>query len=278
MIIGNRSCVVENKISICVNIAPRLEAFFIEEWIEHHLKIGVDKIYIYETGAKIKCKGWETKSNSDDNKWAKKPNADYFEDFSTKEIYDKINDVISKFGDSVVLNTYEWKSGQALQRVQMATYKECTQRYKSEWWISIDPDEYIVPKKYNDLKSFFNSDYLKTGKNGKKDCGAIWLSQRVFDERKRNESVRKIFNYGYDLTDHHKCITKHPIKSFKVDTLHRGRCKGTPGIKCPPINEICFHHYRGDPINSISTSHMKALTEMGSIEFDKYDYNMKKYL
>ena len=278
MIIGSRSYVVENKISICVNIAPRLEAFFIEEWIDHHLKIGVDKIYIYETGAKIKCKGWENKSNSDDNKWAKKPNADYFEEYSDTEIYDKLHDVISRCGESVILESYEWKSEENNHRAQMSTYEKCTQMYNSEWWINIDIDEYIVPKKYNDLKSFFNSDYLKVGKNGRKECGAIWLSQRVFDERKRNESVRKIFNYGYDLTDHYKCITKHPIRSFKVDTLHRGRCKGTPGIKCPPIHEICFHHYRGDPRKSIADSHMKALNEMGSIEFDKYDYSMEKYL
>ena len=31
---------------------PRLETFFLEEWIEHNLQIGVDKIYIYDVGNK----------------------------------------------------------------------------------------------------------------------------------------------------------------------------------------------------------------------------------
>ena len=31
---------------------PRLETFFLEEWIEHNLQIGVDKIYIYDAGNK----------------------------------------------------------------------------------------------------------------------------------------------------------------------------------------------------------------------------------
>ena len=75
--------------------------------------------------------------------------------------------------------------------------------------------KYIVPKKYNDLKSFFNSEYLKVGKNGRKECGAIWLSQRVFDERKRNESVREIFNYGYDFDRSSQVHNKTPNQKFQ---------------------------------------------------------------
>jgi hypothetical protein len=38
------------KISIYSIILPRLEVFFLEEWIDHHLKFGVDHIYIYDAG------------------------------------------------------------------------------------------------------------------------------------------------------------------------------------------------------------------------------------
>ena len=31
------------KISIYTQIFPRLETFFLEEWVEHHIKLGVDK-------------------------------------------------------------------------------------------------------------------------------------------------------------------------------------------------------------------------------------------
>ena len=38
------------KIKLHTLILPRLEVFFLEEWIEHNLQLGVDEIYIYENG------------------------------------------------------------------------------------------------------------------------------------------------------------------------------------------------------------------------------------
>ena len=38
------------KISLYTLILPRLEVFFLEEWIEHNLKLGVDTIHIYDNG------------------------------------------------------------------------------------------------------------------------------------------------------------------------------------------------------------------------------------
>jgi len=31
-------------------ILPRLEVFYLQEWVEHHLNIGYDKIFIYNNG------------------------------------------------------------------------------------------------------------------------------------------------------------------------------------------------------------------------------------
>ncbi len=31
-------------------ILPRLEVFYLEEWIEHYLSMGVDKIILYNNG------------------------------------------------------------------------------------------------------------------------------------------------------------------------------------------------------------------------------------
>ena len=38
------------KLSAHIMILPRKETFFLEEWINHHLDLGFDKIYVYDNG------------------------------------------------------------------------------------------------------------------------------------------------------------------------------------------------------------------------------------
>jgi len=38
------------KVCLYVKIAPRIEVFFIRTWIEHYLKLGIDRIFIYNNG------------------------------------------------------------------------------------------------------------------------------------------------------------------------------------------------------------------------------------
>ena len=69
------------RISLYTQILPRLEVFFLEEWIEHHLMIGVDKIYLYNNGfLSVDIKHGTGKT------WAKKPYANYFLEYSDEEI------------------------------------------------------------------------------------------------------------------------------------------------------------------------------------------------
>ena len=87
-------------------ILPRLEVFFLEEWIEHNLMLGVDKIYIYDNGlvpVPQRDAHWRKERESDYQKywnqlseeekigrWENKPQEDYFEDYSDEQIYEKL--------------------------------------------------------------------------------------------------------------------------------------------------------------------------------------------
>ena len=71
---------------------------------------------------------------------------------------------------------------------QAIGYKHCVQNNKSDWWTTIDPDEYIMLHKHDDIKSFIKSNSQKP---------RLLLEQKIFDKRVVGKSVREIFNWGY---------------------------------------------------------------------------------
>ena len=88
------------KLSFYTLILPRLEVFFLEEWIEHNLKLGADAIHIYDNGLiptskprpseyyrKILSPTYEKLSESEKTyKSIFRPSSDYFTDYTDKQI------------------------------------------------------------------------------------------------------------------------------------------------------------------------------------------------
>ena len=111
------------QIDIITLIAPRLEFWYLEEWIEHNIAIGISKIYIYNNGFNLisnensssnqtswwakktfkneKCKGKISKT------WDLKPSLDHFEEFSESHINEKIDCVQAKY-DNVEIISWEY--------------------------------------------------------------------------------------------------------------------------------------------------------------------------
>lgn len=94
------------------------EAPYLKEWIEYHIKAGVDHIYLYN-------------NNSSDN---------YFE-------------VIKPFVSFGFVDLIDWPYNQA----QMEAYQDCFNRFKNEtsWLGFIDIDEFVVPVEDGNIKKFF---------------------------------------------------------------------------------------------------------------------------
>ena len=238
---------LKHKISIYTQISPRLEVFFLKEWIEHHLMLGVDKIHLYDNGFVVIDPKYKQKSG---RVWVKKPHANYFFEYSDAEIKIKLRDVVESFGEKVSI--VDWQPGKHSPttyrtRRQVDGYRHCVTNNQSDWWIHIDPDEYIISKKYSDLKEFISTQ--NTSK-----YSAFVMGQRMFDARMVNHSTRSITwchrPYYEDrpltiedinMSGLTKSIICNDIKSFDI---HRP-IPAHGLVKLLDPADLMYHHYRG---------------------------------
>ena len=208
-----------------------MEVFFLEEWIEHHLNLGFNKIFIYNNGF-TSIDGTIAKSffnygshtnvrplnKSEENvKWKKKPEADYFLDYSDAEIEDKLYSVVNKYEEVFVkkwwcddLSKVHWSNRDPACKAhhpcsQHLGYVDCTENNESDWWIMIDPDEYLkINSTHRTIQDFLEDEDYKY-------YSAFRIDQRVFAARERGKKVRKVYNYAYDLKLP-KTLVKTPIR------------------------------------------------------------------
>lgn len=268
------------KLSIYTRIMPRLETFFLEEWIEHNLQIGVDKIYIYDAGNKpFNDRGGhknrtdvfndlhrELGSSEKNIKWGKKPNVDYFLDYTEKQIQDKLYEIQNKFKKNTEIT--DWKYGKNHNekenvRSQILGYKNVVTQNKSDWWMLLDPDEFLHSCEFTYIKKF-----LCQMEEQKKF--SLKLSQRIFKNRQRNVSTRKIFQYSGDLR-----LTKTLVKSPIISELklHSAESSLSPSYFVNP-RKFRFNHYRGPSEQMGGPAYGKIMYK----PFDKIDKGMLKYL
>lgn len=267
------------KIKLHTLILPRLEVFFLEEWIEHNLQLGVDEIYIYENGLVSHDESDFISEGSDLPRhsvvWAKKPMADYFLEYTDEQIYDELSDIVGKFSNVHLKKWHGMYKG--IGKVgdvsftendgQLAAMEDCVWRNGSssgkDWWLFCDPDEYFVLKRHSDFREFISS--------YDDNVSCFYFSQRVFDQRERTKSVRDIRNWGYDLS---------LPKSLIVDAIDKYDVHmPTPtfGVRVRVPSEVAvYHHYRGHPAKQGGDAHRaKKFIDSG---FENIDNVMQRYL
>ena len=203
------------KVCLWTIILPRLEVSFLEEWIVHHLELGFDKIYIYDN---------ESSSNVNigaDNKYIpyynirklekheigvvfdKKPYSNYLLEFTDEQIYRRLHSIINKYKENVEL--INWRYGKEVKFKypfsQAMGYNHCVSNNVSDWWMTIDPDEYIVLHKHKNIKDFINNNPNKH---------RFLIQQKIFQERVVGKPVRKIFNWAYREEELTKTLVEKP--------------------------------------------------------------------
>lgn len=265
---------MEKRIGIYTCILPRLEVFFLNEWIQHHLNLGVEHVYIYDNGH-ISIDNSEWAYNPDAPKidnprvWAKKPTCDYYLQYSDTEINEILMSIIASYDDYVTLIPWYYNIHHKLTHPdqQLQGYINCVNENQHiDWWLHIDPDEYIMLYKHDVI-----ADLIYPGTNCYK------ISQRVFDLRSRGTMTRKIFNYGYDHIVPKALISKH-IKTYNIH--HPEPSKGKTSVVSPKIARV--YHYRGHPTGKgtdHNTRKLRKIERSGkSITFNRVDKSMNKYL
>jgi hypothetical protein len=224
------------KVSLYVMINPRIEVLHLEEWILHNLCFGIDNIFIYNHG--FICNDHSGKNQV--GTWNRKPYLDFNLHLSDEEVTEQIEKIVSKYKK---VEMVEWKplSGCKYNRhahCQRHGYIHCVKNNNSDWWIHIDPDEYLYSEKHTNIKNFL-----------KDRTGAVGIAQVLFEYRKSHKPV----------VDHTHCrgkvevlkkipgegVTKTLIKSDGIKRLEIHRpISNDKNTFVYDETELCYFHYK----------------------------------
>jgi hypothetical protein len=234
-------------------ILPRLEVFYLEEWIEHYLGLGVEKFLLYNNGlvpVAAKNAYWNdidpaekdrrksAQSSPSDQVWDCKPHLDYFSDYSDDQITYKLSDIASKCDQVKVI---PWVHGvdhnSPYPNSQNQMFARVLNDKKNNWVLNVDPDEYIVLKNHSNLKDFID-EY--------NDFNYFQFYGKTFTKRLRDKPVREIYsNCGLWLDGGPKWLARIPENS-KITKYNPHYLKFTnSNIKIfKDEKDIWFNHYK----------------------------------
>jgi len=203
-----------NYLSLCLIALD--ENDYLQEWLDYHILIGVERFYIYDNGSRI-------------------PLENSLREYVTKGL--------------VILHHIEGR------KMQLAAYDHCLHTYgeNNKWVGFIDADEFLVPKTGKDLAEFLK-DYdafgglavnsLFFGSNGRKTKTGgdqiVSFTRRTEDTYTWNSYVKCIVQpartaypdspHGFTFFTPHYCVNEDGVR---VDTQNIPNC----------INKIQLNHY-----------------------------------
>ena len=252
-----------------VTILKRLEVFFLDEWIEHHLNIGVSKIIIYDNGFKPHIRPCtrqgHTLGDDEPDIWSKKPDANYFFEFTDAEIDDALCDVVSKYGDSVEVipwvygidhdHLYPLSQGAAIGDTIEKTFDA------DAHILAIDPDEYInlyACDTLQDLLAMHNARSI------------IFGNERIFMPRESGLPVRATYQYEKDKYIRPKWLFLPKEKIY---------FRGTNNLICPIHKPSAKQRIITCPKEDALRHHYPASTEeFLKFTYSNFDDSMKRHI
>lgn len=189
------------KYNVAVCSIFKNEAPYLKEWIVFNHIVGVEHFYLYN-------------NNSED---------DYYS-------------ILKPYIASGLVTLIQWPKNQA----QMECYNDCIENYRSDtkWLGFIDIDEFIVPKKQNDIYSILRTFEKKSGavKIYWKMFGTSGMMDRNVDTLVTEKFVvswSKYYSVG-------KCFYNTSFDFDFIDrrnrTLHHVLWTKIKGISVPPVN------------------------------------------
>jgi len=216
---------VERDVERTCRTHIKKERLYIDEWVDYHLGLGFEKIYIYDNSVDFDMRGWEVMKNQE---W-----------FGCEPARRDVVKVFHFPGDMQ----------------QTSAYDTCTLRARDEgheWAAFFDVDEFLVLHQHADVVTFLE-EYCSVG--------ALGISWRYFGTNNETEytplPVTKRFTLGAAEPDRHiKSIAKldhvlevghvHFVTKFManyctIDT-NRRRVDGPFNLN-PPSNIAVLHHY-----------------------------------
>ena len=254
---------------------------FLEQWIDYHIQLGVDKFYLYDNSKVTKLSNWDYNNFNDTIILGKvnKHNVSYDKlvMLSNKHLQNKFNEIKKKYKKYLIVK--EWspkdKNGNILHN-QTQAHNECLKIMKTDgvdWGINIDMDEFITIKegKEKNIKK-----YIKELDN--KICG-VNMNQIRFSSRFNNldklvidiKKSEQIKNNEFIISESKPYYNDQRKVIYKVDKTteligqHKCKCKGI--IHTEKHEEINFNHYK---LNEKKSKYIHKLNHLNKIATSTY--------
>jgi hypothetical protein len=220
------------KLDLVTLIAPRLEFYYLEEWINHYLSLGFDNIYIYNNGFNLCLTDTEKSKN--------KRYGDYsFQEFTEEQINNSI-DKISASYDKVEIIPWEYGTDHMHKypRSQFRSIMNYCEFSDADFMCFLDLDEFMICKtKIKDFLSDKNFDSCK-----------------IYQYEQQTRKRRKIKNIPIIKENYTKKFGKNisRVDSLKSLIKKQGKLKGWShhfGFRSEDFKniietqEIYYNHY-----------------------------------
>lgn len=159
----------------------KLENNYLDEWINHHLNLGVSKIVIID-------------------------NNDTYGEFA-ENIYD-VKSVRNNI-DNKIIEIYPLNNGKYLQQIY---YQKVYEKYKNDfdWFLFLDIDEFLILNNHKTLEDFINQEKFK-------NYNAIRINWKCYGD---NDLV-EVINNNYNLKERFTKEIKDSNQNFLVKTLFK---------------------------------------------------------
>jgi len=250
---------------------------FLEEWIDYHITIGFNKFYLYDN-SEVEVMAPYDKTYWSHNIILGKVNKHGFNydklfNITDKELKLFIKGLCYKYKCIKIIKWSPVNENNKIVYEENKAHQDCLERYLKkdniDWCASIDMDEYIVIKHFDNIKNYIESLSPKIGN--------ITLSQIRFDARFNNLDKCVTAITKSEVIPQREWDRKmlFRVKDTKYIFTHSwiGHWKAIFENYLPPIDEICFNHY-----NQYSIKNFKIVNNINQKIKDKISHNSEKYI
>ncbi len=228
----------KDSIALMTVFILRENILFLEEWIEHHLKMGIDHFVLYDNSKVQRTEKNERYKNVNPGS-INKHNQNYSKLITQENAEFKLNDILNKYGSIITIIpwTKKDKNGK-IGYFQIEAINDFIKRYKRiyDYALLTDMDEFMVSRTGFNLKDLMTE--MK-----QQSITSIYFKSRIFSSR---------FNYiGRSIRKISKCLP-HDREDEGFKTMFKLSAVISANVHCTKTlfkNKICpndkmlMYHY-----------------------------------
>lgn len=247
-------------VAVATNLHHRIELGFFEQWLDYHLRLGVDHVFlgidVRHSAGDFASQRAVTGSLARPRRpfvWWKKPNFDYHEALSHGDVLDRWREGLARFPADRVTPVFLRLPDNVNIRRQLRwlsiVYADYAERF--DYLFFIDGDELLVPQASEDIHSALPPLDGQVSVYG--------VRQQLFDKRWESPGINRQSVFDIHLTrgvtDHDnpppahafKCLFAPGYEALERTDLHPHAFCGEYPERYAVLDEstLLLHHFRG---------------------------------